>query len=143
MTIHFQHIAKEQNEPILLSLLAQFQVEQKAIDSQQAEIFSYAAFNEQKQQIGGVLATHWMNTCHIHLLAISTPYRGQGIGSQLLTRVESFAQSRNARFLTVHTQDYQAKTFYERFGYKVFGTIPDMPFEGTTKYYFVKDLSRS
>lgn len=140
MTIYFDEISREQNESALLFLLEQFQLEQKSITPQQPKTFSYAAFNEQKKQIGGIIATHWMNTCHINLLAVATPYRNQKIGSQLLEKAESFAQSQHARYLTVHTQDYQAKSFYEQFGYSVFGSIPDMPFTGTTKYYLVKEL---
>lgn len=140
MTIYFNELSREENESALLFLLEQFQMEQKKIAPEHPKTFSCAAFNEQKEQIGGIIATQWMNTCHINLLAVSSPYRNQKIGLQLLEKAESFAQSQDARYLTVHTQDYQAKSFYEQFGYTVFGRIPDMPFTGTTKYYLVKDL---
>jgi hypothetical protein len=36
--------------------------------------------------------------------------------------------------------DFQARPFYERLGYRVFGELPDCP-RGATKYYLSKRLS--
>lgn len=43
--------------------------------------------------------------------------------------------------MTVNTQDYQARKFYERHGFEVFASVENMPFVGTTKFYLKKQLT--
>ena len=81
-----------------------------------------------------------MNATHISLLAINKNYRAKGYGTQLLKKAETFAVESGSSLITINTQDYQAKTFYEKQGYHVFGQLADTPFVGTTKYYLVKQI---
>lgn len=74
------------------------------------------------------------------MLAVNKAYRGKGYGQQLLKKAETFALKAGAKLITINTQDYQAKTFYEKVGYHLFGQLEDMPFNGTTNYYFVKRI---
>lgn len=81
-----------------------------------------------------------MNATYISLLAINKNYRGKSYGAQLLKKAETFAIESGSSLITINTQDYQAKTFYEKYGYQVFGQLLDIPFIGTTKYYLVKRI---
>jgi ribosomal protein S18 acetylase RimI-like enzyme len=65
--------------------------------------------------------------------------RGCGYGHQLLTRLEDEARQRGARHAHLDTFSFQAPTFYQRHGYRIFGELPDYP-AGHTRYYMVKDL---
>lgn len=127
------------NEKKLISFLETHQLEITAIPPQKPTDFSLAAYDD-GTYIGGVTASNWMNTTHVSLLAIDKNYRKHGLGSKLLLLAEQFAHEQQAEIITISTQDYQAKEFYEKHGYKVFGQLADSPFKGTTKYYLEKRI---
>lgn len=92
------------------------------------------------QIIGGLIGeTAWKWLC-IELLWISEAYRGKGIGRLLLQTAEQEARRRRARHAYVDTFDFQARPFYEKQGYTVFGTLEDYP-PGHTRFYLRKDLT--
>lgn len=138
--IEFKELAVATNEKKLISLLDEHQVEVTGVTQNSPVDFSLAAY-ENGVYIGGVTASNWMNTTHVSLLAINKNYRKQGLGSQLLIQAEQFAQEQHAEIITISTQEYQAKDFYERHGYTVFGQLADSPFKGTTKFYLEKRLT--
>ena len=79
---------------------------------------------------------------HISLLAVDPAYRKDGIGSQLLAKMEQVALKHQVTTITLTTKAYQALDFYLKQGYEVFGELKDVPMVGTTKYYLVKKISR-
>lgn len=137
--IEFKPLAITENEACLIDLLSENQVEIKKVPVEENRAFSLALYDG-NQYIGGITANKWMNATHISLLALSKSYRHQGYGTQLLKKAETFAKQEGAALITINTQDYQAKTFYEKQGYHVFGQLADTPFVGTTKYYLVKQI---
>jgi len=137
--IHFKNLELKENEDKLIRFLAEHQLENTGIAQKKSSNFSKGLFDDDRY-IGGITASNWMNTTHISLLAVDKNYRKSGLGTMLLKEGEAFAQSQNAEIITIHTQDYQAKTFYEMHGYSVFGQLTDSPFHGTTKYYLEKRL---
>lgn len=129
----------KENEKHLIQLLSEHQEEVKQVPAEKNQFFSLALYDN-ALYIGGITANKWMNATHISLLALKSRYYGCGYGSQLLKQAEEFAIGAGSELITVHTQDYQAKRFYEKFGYDVFGKVADTPFKGTTKYYLVKRI---
>ena len=101
----------------------------------------FAAFvrNENGVILGGIRATAFWNYCLIELLWLSESYRGSGIGSGLINAAESFARAKGYENMRIETLSFQAKPFYEKLGYKVFGELPDYP-KGHTTYCLVKKL---
>jgi GNAT superfamily N-acetyltransferase len=89
--------------------------------------------------IGGILAETNAGWCFIKGLWVDEPHRGRGHGSQLLTAVEEAARARGCIGVYLDTYNFQARPFYERSGYRVFGTLPDMP-PGGAKFYLAKRL---
>ena len=91
--------------------------------------------------VGGLLAhTNW-NWLFIAQLWVTDAARGQGIGARLLRAAESEAVRRGCRHAHVDTFSFQARPFYERQGYSVFGELADYPL-GHTRYFLQKrDLS--
>lgn len=53
--------------------------------------------------------------------------RGSGLGASLMRRAEEEAVRRGCRGAWLDTFSFQARGFYERLGYTVFGTIQDYP----------------
>jgi GNAT superfamily N-acetyltransferase len=59
----------------------------------------------------------------VDLLWVAPEERGRGLGSRLLRAAEEEAVARGCRVAFLGTADYQARPFYERHGYRVFGTL--------------------
>lgn len=66
--------------------------------------------------------------------------RGKGIGSAMLAQAEAIAKARGCRYVVLDTLDFQAKPFYQRFGYQVAWVQQDYPFAGGAKYFMTKAL---
>lgn len=90
---------------------------------------------------GGLRATAFWNYCIIELLWLAESARGKGIGKNLTAKAEQFALEQGFGHIRVETLDFQAKSFYEKQNYKVFGELPDHP-KGHTTYCLVKALTK-
>ena len=73
--------------------------------------------------VGGLLgATEW-GWLHVEMLAIEEPHRGKGYGSKLLEAAEREATARGCELAYLSTFSFQARPFYEKHGYEVFGAL--------------------
>ena len=61
------------------------------------------------------------------------------LGSKLLREVESEIREKGCTIIHLDTFDWQARGFYEKNGYSVFGTLEDCP-KGHCSYYMKKVL---
>ncbi|CAM4104736.1 GNAT family N-acetyltransferase [Pseudoalteromonas byunsanensis] len=95
--------------------------------------------NEAGDIIGGLQASIIWSYCLLELLWLSEHTRGLGIGSKLMQRLEEFASSKGLHQIRTETLDFQAKPFYEKLGYQVYGELADTP-PGHTSYFLVKNL---
>jgi len=95
--------------------------------------------NEQAEICGGVVARVAFDTVYIDLVWIDEPLRGGGHGRAMIEQVEEKARALGARIAWLYTLSWQARPFYEKLGYRVFG---EMPFaDGAHRRYFLrKDL---
>lgn len=68
-------------------------------------------------------------TLHVHGVALEPPFRGQGIGTALFRDLEEeFRTSVTAIELGVHDSNPRARTLYERLGFRVEKTLPEVGF---------------
>lgn len=91
--------------------------------------------------IGGInceLNYYW-NTLYIDMLWIKDKYRKSGHGSKLLNEVEIIAKEQGCHLVHLETMDFQAKDFYTKNGYEVFGELDNVPL-GHKRYYMKKIL---
>jgi GNAT superfamily N-acetyltransferase len=88
---------------------------------------------------GGVVARVAFDTIYIDIVWLDDSLRGGGHGRAMMTRVEDKARQLGARIAWLYTLSWQARPFYEKLGYRVFG---EMPFHGGThhRYFMRKDL---
>lgn len=135
-----EEINQKENEAKLIEILESHQQETKGFRPEGKRDFSYAMMDGERY-VGGITGNVFMNTMHVGLLGVENDFRGQGIGDQLLKIAENIAVELDCRYVTIHTQDYQALDYYQKRAYKVFGKLPDAPFENTTKYYLFKKLN--
>ena len=77
---------------------------------------------------------------YIDTLIVDENYRGLQLGSRLLNQVEIKAKSMGAKLSHLDTFDWQARDFYLKRGYEVFGILEDCP-EGHKRYYLKKELA--
>ena len=123
--------------PIIDKLLKAHQDEKVGFIPDENSKFAFVLM-EKGEIIGGITGKMNFNRCHVSGLGIEKASRGGGYGALLMNRMEEEAIQRGATLMTVSTQDFQAKEFYEGLGYTVFGELEDCPFEGTTKFYMSK-----
>ena len=76
---------------------------------------------------------------YVDVLAVDQKYYKKGLGSKLLSHVEDEAKKLGATLAHLDTFDFQAKDFYLKHGYEVFGILDDCP-KGHKRYYMKKVL---
>lgn len=101
--------------------------------------FAVFAKDDNGKILGGVRACAFWNYCIIELLWLSQDSRGLGIGKKLIEATENFAIEKGFNYVRTETLSFQARPFYEKLGYKVFGELPDYP-KGHTTYCLFKQL---
>lgn len=138
--MYIKKLEVEDNQNKIVKLLNQQLKERIDLDYLVTSDYSIAIFADNDVYLGGLIARRLGNTLHISLLAVNLENRKSGLGSQLMNAVEQYALAEGITKLTVNTQDYQAVDFYKRFNFTIFGSLPDSPFEGTTKYYLFKNI---
>ncbi len=92
--------------------------------------------------VGGVLAKLNWNWLFIDTLWVAPELRGRGEGARLLREMEDYGRRRGCSAVHLDTFSFQARPFYERLGYEVFGVLEDYP-RGHTRYYLRKALVTS
>ncbi len=79
----------------------------------------------------------WM---YIKTIWVEESYRATGLGTKLMEYIENEAVKRKCVGIHLDTYSFQAKDFYLKLGFKIFGQIDDHP-KGHTRYYLSKTLS--
>jgi GNAT superfamily N-acetyltransferase len=90
--------------------------------------------------IGGLLGRTSLGVLFIDLVFLPDVLRGHRLGERIMAQAEEEAKRRGCRTSVLYTISFQAPGFYERLGYRVFGTIPCDP-PGTSRLFFVKELT--
>jgi GNAT superfamily N-acetyltransferase len=87
--------------------------------------------------VGGLLGyTHW-RWLFVQNLWVAESIRGFGYGRKLMQLAEQEARLRGCEHAYLDTFDFQARSFYEKLGYELFGRLGDYP-PGHTKYFLQK-----
>jgi ribosomal protein S18 acetylase RimI-like enzyme len=77
--------------------------------------------------IGGLLGSTVWDWLQIDTLWVAESDRGRGYGRALVERAEQIARERGCRNARVDTFDFEARGFYERLGYCVYGELTGFP----------------
>lgn len=88
---------------------------------------------------GCVARMYCWKIAYIDTLWVDEKYRGKGLGSKLLAEVGKTAKDKGCYLIHLDTFDFQAKEFYEKHGYEVFGVLEDCPKEHC-RYYLKKKI---
>ena len=101
---------------------------------------NFLAFDNDKL-IGGAIGFVEYNWYFLDLLYIDEEYRNRNIGTNLIKEIEKFALKEHLTGVRMETWNFQAKGFYEKNGYSVFGEIKDCP-PGTIDYHLKKEFKQ-
>ena len=88
---------------------------------------------------GGLYGVSYYGWLFIELLIIPERYRGQRLGTRLMQQAEAAASDRGCLGVWLDTFSFQARGFYEKLGYEVFGEIADFP-PGKSRFWLRKRL---
>ena len=98
------------------------------------------AYDDAGELAAGIVGATWGGWLAIDLVWVREDQRGTGLGSELLRRIEQRARAeRDCVGVRLDTWGFQAKPFYEKQGYTVFGVLEDYP-PGETEYLLSKRL---
>jgi GNAT superfamily N-acetyltransferase len=87
---------------------------------------------------GGIYANAWAGMLFIKWFWIDEALRGQGHGRKLLGVAEDEGRRRGCTAVYLDTFEFQARPFYEKHGYQLFGSL-DYP-AGFKRFFLQKAL---
>ena len=91
--------------------------------------------------VGGLIGGIYYGWLYVNVLWLDEAVRRRGIGSRLLALAEAEARAAGCHGAHLDTFDFQARSFYERHGYTVHGTLgPYGAAPGHIRYYLKKAL---
>ena len=122
------------------SKIVEFNSIQVPFTQEKIHILKNYVIKENDTIIAGINAcVYCWNILYINPLFVDENHRGKNLGSQLLERVEKEAQAMGVSLSHLDTFDFQAKDFYLKHGYEVFGTLENCP-PGHNRFYLKKSL---
>lgn len=95
--------------------------------------------NDENEIVAGISGRTWWRWLDISCLWVREDLRDQDIGTKLIQQAEEIGRERQCTSALVDTLDVQARDFYEKLGYRVWGALDDFP-EGHKRYYLSKKL---
>ncbi len=102
------------------------------------EEFAIALKGDDATVRGGVYANAWAGMLFIRWFWIDEALRSQGHGRKLLSAAEDEGRRRGCTAVYLDTFEFQARPFYEKHGYEMFGTL-DYP-AGFKRFFLQKPL---
>lgn len=94
------------------------------------------------QIVGGLAASTYWQWLDIDNFWLCEDLRGQGLGRKVLEMAEAEAIKRGCLRVQLSTFSFQARDFYEKYGYRVVGTLEDYP-PGGAMYWMRKEFDVS
>ncbi|MBM7405800.1 MULTISPECIES: GNAT family N-acetyltransferase [Sphingomonas] len=104
-----------------------------------AEPVAILLHDEEGNSVGGLWGRSGYDWLFVEYLAVPEAWRGQGTGSALIAEAERIARARGCCGLWLDTFAFQARGFYEKLGFRVFGTLEDHP-RGSRRFFLSKRL---
>jgi GNAT superfamily N-acetyltransferase len=77
--------------------------------------------------VAGLYGFTWAGWLEIKFVWVREDLHGRGHGRRLLEAAEAEARVRGCRRVWLDSYTFQAPTFYQQFGYEVFGQLQDYP----------------
>jgi GNAT superfamily N-acetyltransferase len=118
--------------------LLEFNVAHIGLDPQSAPVALFLR-DGAGQVVGGLIGGWRWRWLYVGKLWVHERYRGNGAGSRLLQAAEAEALAAGCTDAVLDTFGFQAPSFYERHGYKVYATLEGFP-PGYRQLFYHKRL---
>lgn len=99
--------------------------------------FSFIA-KEDNETIGYLTGVSYYSEVTINNLVVLKKYRGKGIGTKLIRKVEEHFKGKGFNNINLVTSAFQAPRFYEKCGFKLEFVRENKENPKLTKYFFIK-----
>jgi GNAT superfamily N-acetyltransferase len=93
--------------------------------------------DEHGVHVGGLWGKCAYDWLFVELLAVPEEHRGGGYGRKLMSEAESIARANDCIGVWLDTYEFQARGFYEKLGFEVFGEMEDHPI-GQRRFFLRK-----
>lgn len=121
--------------------LEKYNLKQKPLQQEEEFITFKHAAEEDGKIVGGIFAySSYYKIGYIDTLWVDEGYRKKGIGSNLLSKVESDLCHLGCEVIQLATFDFQGPEFYKAQGYKEFGKLY-YPNADLNEFYLSKDIT--
>lgn len=132
--------ATDEEMDIVYQYLVAFNAEQVPLTQTPTFIHKNYIIKDNDEIVAGIksLIYGW-KLLRVDILFVDKRYRRHDFGSYLLQRVENEARDIGVTLSHLDTFDFQAKDFYLKQGYEIFGTLDECP-PGHKRYYLKKKL---
>ena len=137
LRVDFEPFADEQVRQFIVNGLDNFNIAVTGMPTYFPVCFVLRS--ERGEVLGGLTGLIWGGWLQVSYLWVSEVVRGQGHGGRLMDAAEDYARTRGCIGALLDTHSFQARPFYERRGYVVFGTLEDCPV-GHARYFLKKAL---
>jgi GNAT superfamily N-acetyltransferase len=95
--------------------------------------------DESGEHVGGLWGKTAYDWLFVELLAVPEDHRGKKLGTALMEEAEKIARANDCIGIWLDTYEFQARGFYEKIGFEVFGTLEDHPM-GRRRFFLRKRL---
>lgn len=90
--------------------------------------------------LGGLWGQSRWGAFYVDMIVVPEALRGTGVGTDLMIRAETEARARGCHLMWLDTYAFQARPFYERLGFEVFGQM-DGPEPFYPRWFMCKTLA--
>jgi len=122
---------------ILFNQIERFNRDNNIYPMQERNIMFVAL--EDNKFVGGVQGSVTEDSMYISRLVVDEEYRGNGIGKNLMYKIEEKAKELNVYSINLGTVEFQAEKFYDKLGYKIVFIKENDP-RGYKSYSMVKKI---
>lgn len=120
--------------------IVDFNIQQVPLTQKEILVYKNYVIKENNEVVAGINAKMYMwGILFIDILFIAESHRKKQLGTYLLSKVEDEAKQEGATLVHLDTFDFQAKDFYLKHGYEIFGVLDNCP-AGHQRFYLKKTL---
>ena len=135
---HHIFVSTEDEVKLIETALYQFNEENGPFPAgEDPKSLNFVIKNSDGQVIAGITALFFRFISYVDILWVDQAYRGQGLGTMLYYKVEQEARKLGATLIHLETLEFQAKDFYLKLGFEIYGVLEDFP-PGHVKYSLKK-----
>lgn len=135
----FKNCSKKQEE-FLVDKIVEYNLTKVPLKQEETFTSLSKVIEIDNEIVGGIVSRMYCWNClYIDTLWVKEEYRNNGFGKVLLKEIERIAKEKGCYLIHLDTFTFQAKDFYIKYGYEIFGVLDDCP-KGFKRYFLKKNI---